>query len=106
MILIAGILVMSAIAGFLIWKNRPAAHQVVVTLNGNVCGTFDLDKDQTILIEPDDGRWHNTLQIKDGKADMIEADCDNQICVMTPALGKDMPGMIVCLPHGLAVELQ
>lgn len=103
--LIAGILILSLLAGGIVWLNLRSSTKVLVTVGGEPCGTFDLRKDQTIVLEPEDGSWHNTLQIKDGKASIIEADCDNQICVHTPALSEDFAGIIVCLPHGLVVEL-
>lgn len=103
--LLAGLLVLSVVLGGVIWLNRPSGTQVVVTVNGKPYASFDLHTDQTIIISPEDGRWHNTLVIRDGTAYISESDCDNQICVHTPALTEDYFGIIVCLPHGIAVEL-
>ena len=44
----------------------------------------------------------NFIEIKDGKVLCTESNCNNQICVHTPAISRenaDLP--IVCLPHGL-----
>lgn len=104
--LVAGILLLAAgTAAFLQW-NRPADAQVLVTVDGKVYGSYDLHRDQTVRIAPQDDSWHNTLEIQDGRASVVEADCDNQICVHTPALREDLVGIIVCLPHGVAVELR
>lgn len=46
----------------------------------------------------------NTVRIKDGEVDVIEANCSNQVCVEHDPI--DQPGeQIVCLPHGLVVEV-
>ena len=89
-----------------LWLTRPVGAQVVVTVDGVEFGRFDLNRDRTVLIGPKDGSWHNTLQIRDGQAAVIESDCENQICVHTPALTEDLIGIIVCLPHGVAVVLE
>lgn len=104
--LIAGILLLSLAAAGAIWLLHPSGTQVLVTVNGKEYGTYPLNKDRTVIISPPGSGWHNTLQIRDGHAEIIESDCSNQICVFTPALSEDIVGIIVCLPHGLAVELK
>lgn len=104
--LLAGILLLAVAAAAFFYWNRPAEAWVVVTVNGQEIGSFDLHQDRTIRFGPSDGSWYNILEIKNGKAAVIESDCDNQICVHTPALTQDTVGIIVCLPHGLAVELR
>lgn len=106
LIVIALLLIVSLAAGFLLWSRRPEGTQVVISVNGREEGTYSLHKDQTVIIGPEDGSWHNTLEIRDGKASVIESDCSNQICVFTPPLSEDTIGIIVCLPHGLVVELR
>lgn len=103
-ILICAIFVTAVIAGAAVWLLRPAGAQVVVTVNGREYGTYDLHKDQTVRITGDN--WYNLMEIKDGEAAVVESDCDNQICVHTPPLNEKTVGIIVCLPHGVAVELR
>nr|WP_314669349.1 NusG domain II-containing protein [uncultured Oribacterium sp.] len=46
------------------------------------------------------------IEIKDGKVLCTESNCNNQICVHTPAISEenqDLP--IVCLPHGLIIQI-
>lgn len=88
------------------WFSGSGGTQVVVTVDGKVWGSYDLYADKRVVVGPEDGSWHNTLEIKDGRAAIVESDCDNQICVHTPALREDLVGMIVCLPHSLVVELR
>lgn len=104
-ILIACILFAALLAGGLLWVLRPMEAQVRVTVDGKVYGTYDLHRDQTVKIAPEDGSWYNLLAIQDGTARITESDCANQICVHTPALTEDTVGIIVCLPHSVAVEL-
>ena len=46
----------------------------------------------------------NHLIIKDGQADMIEADCPDQICVEHISISKNKE-TIVCLPNKVIVEI-
>ena len=104
--LLALILVLAAAAGSIVYFFLPGGTQVLVPVNGTPYGTYPLDTDTTVVIGPEDGSWHNTLVIENGRAWVSESDCDNQICVHTPALTEDTIGIIVCLPHGVAVELK
>lgn len=69
-----------------------------ITVAGEEFGEYDLGKDQKIDVD-----GHNTCRIKDGKAQMIEADCPDHLCVhMSPIDEKG--GMIVCLPNQVFIE--
>lgn len=105
-ILVAAILLAALAAAGALYFLKPAGAQVYVTVNGQEYGSYPLHQDAVITIEPEDGSWHNTLTIQNGTAAVTESDCDNQICVYTPALTEDTIGIIVCLPHGVAVELR
>lgn len=63
--------------------------------------TFDLDKDQTIALTS--GGYSYTLVIKDGSAEITEADCPDGTCARTGAIGK-RGGSIVCVPGGLLIK--
>ncbi len=104
--LLALVLALCAVSGVLLWRSRPSGSQVVVTVNGEQYGVYDLYTDQTVEIRPADGSWHNVLRIEDGRAEVVQSDCDNQICVHTAPLTEDTVGIIVCLPHGVVVELR
>ena len=104
--LLALILVLAAAAGAIVYFFLPGGTQVLVTVNGVEYGTYPLHTDATVVIGPADGSWHNILVSEKGRAYVSESDCDNQICVHTPALTEGTIGIIVCLPHGVAVELR
>jgi len=80
-----------------------SGNLVRITVDGEEYGVYNLEQDQEIPIEID-GEVTNTLVIKDGKADMIEADCPDQICVNTAAIYAENE-TIVCLPHKVVVEV-
>ncbi|MCC8150960.1 MAG: NusG domain II-containing protein [Lachnospiraceae bacterium] len=95
------------LAGWLGYRYMTAGadpgNQVRITVNGEEYGVYDLEQDQEIPIEID-GEVANTLVIKDGEADMIEADCPDQICVNTAAISVKNE-TIVCLPNKVVVEV-
>ena len=73
-----------------------------IRISGELYGTYDLNKNQSIQIQNPYGS--NTLSIQSGTVSMTESDCRNQICVQTGLI--EAPGqMIVCLPHQLIAEI-
>ncbi len=99
-ILVAVILIIAGI-GFLIYLNfgKKRAGLVKVTVAGELFGTYSLEKEQEIKINDT-----NYLIIKDGQADMVEANCPDQICVDHKSISKNKE-TIVCLPNKIIVEI-
>lgn len=91
-----------ALIPLIAFMNR--GNKVRVYISKEESGTYSLDVDQEILIETDNGI--NVLTIKDGKAMVTSADCKDQICVHMAPLSKSTPGIIVCLPHEVVIELR
>ncbi|MEA3423273.1 MAG: NusG domain II-containing protein [Bacillota bacterium] len=66
---------------------------------------------QSVLIEStndvfiiDNELGYNKIVIEDGIVSMLEADCKDQVCVLSKAISK--PGeSIVCLPHKVVVQI-
>lgn len=77
---------------------------VTVTVNGSVYGNYALAEDQTIPIKDKEGTITNTLCIKNGKADMTEADCPDKLCVKQKAISAENE-TIVCLPNRVVVSV-
>ncbi len=77
--------------------------QVKVTVDGVLYDTYPLEKEQEIAIEKD-GVVTNRLVIRDGVADMIEADCPDKLCVHQKAISKTGE-TIVCLPNKVVAEI-
>ena len=77
------------------------AGSVVVKVEGEIEGVYDLSEDQEIEING----GTNILQIKGGKADMIEADCPDQLCVHQKAISRNHES-IICLPNQVVAEVE
>lgn len=76
---------------------------VKVTVNGREYGTYKLSDDQEITVEKN---GHvNKFVIKDGKVDMVEASCKNQICVHEAKISKSGQS-IVCLPNRVSIVIE
>ena len=99
-ILAAFILVIS-VAGLILYTNygKQGGELVVVTVDGEVYGTYSLQKDKKISISDT-----NVLLIEDGIVDMTEGDCPDQICVEHKPVSKNKE-TIVCLPNKVVVEI-
>ena len=96
-----GVLLVFVIAIFVF---RPKAVNCVVYENRNEIASFPLNEDVVYTIRTSDGH-ENVLQIKDGKARVISADCPNQICVHTSPISK-VGESILCLPHKISIALE
>ena len=107
-ILIAVLLVAALLTagGMRIWQmnNTKDTANVVVTIDGEVYGTYPLSEDRTERIELPDGSY-NILVISDGYADVTEASCPDQICVKHNHIRYSKES-IVCLPNKVVVTVE
>lgn len=101
-ILISVFLFIGMVGLVLYLGGRQNGQFVRITRNGTVIGTYPLYEDTVVTIEGDGGE--NVLTIKDGTADMTDADCPDKICVSHKAIAKTGES-IVCLPHKIVVEI-
>lgn len=104
-ILLIGGLIAAALVLFFfvqIFHGKSGAY-AEVTIDGELYGTYALYEDQTVLIRQN-GMVTNTLMIKDGKADMTDADCPDLLCVHQRSIGKENE-TIVCLPNKVVVKI-
>lgn len=99
-ILIA-IIIVVAVAGVILFSryDNISSTSIVVTVDGKLFGTYSLKKDQEIEINDT-----NYLIIRDGIADMIKANCPDQICVKQKPISKNNES-IICLPNKVIVEV-
>ena len=107
-ILIAVLLVVALLTagGMRIWQmnNTKDTANVVVTIDGEVYGTYPLSEDRTEMIELPDGSY-NILVISGGYADVTEASCPDQICVKHNHIRYSKES-IVCLPNKVVVTVE
>ncbi|MCR5143789.1 MAG: NusG domain II-containing protein [Lachnospiraceae bacterium] len=97
-----------AILGVLIvlWMVFHAASvgdRVLVEVDGQEYGTYDLKKDAVYDIKVK-GEVTNTLTIKDGKAYMSAANCPDHLCMKQGKIHQDKQ-TICCLPNKVVVTV-
>ncbi len=102
LIAIAAVIFAAGIIVSVIIMNAPKKNNVQIKSGGKVLYTLDLSQeaDRAFEIKTDSGS--NTVEIKDGKIRVKDADCPDKTCVRMGWLDSAaMP--IVCLPHDLVI---
>ena len=78
--------------------------KAIVTVDGQLYGTYSLSEDQTIEVVQKNGH-SNYITIKDGTVSMAYSTCKNQVSVNTGAVSETKDS-IVCLPNKVMIEIQ
>lgn len=78
---------------------RRQGASVLVEVDGETYGIYALAEDTVVQIQST-----NCLVIKNGKVQMAEAQCPDQLCVKQGAISKEGQ-MIVCLPNCVTVQV-
>lgn len=97
-----GVILLAGVSGFSFYAlrgNKQRGDLIKISVNKEVFGEYELEKDQVIPI----GNT-NKLEIKDGYAKMIEADCPDKLCLNQKKISKKGE-VIVCLPNKVLVEV-
>ena len=76
---------------------------VQITADGRIINTLPLASDTTIIINGYNNGT-NTLQIKNGYASIIDADCPDKLCQKQKKI-KYNGETLVCLPHRVVVSV-
>ena len=97
------VVVVIAVAAFLLHNimGNEQAGIVTVKVDGELKGRYSLLENQEIEING----GTNILVIKDGTADIIDADCPDKLCVKQKAVSKNHEN-IICLPNKVVVEVE
>lgn len=98
-LIVAVLVVATAWLGIHFFQPTQDTGTVVVSIDGEEYGSWPLSEDCTVEIE-----GTNQLLIKDGKADMIWADCPDQLCVHQKAITREGES-IICLPNKVVVSI-
>ena len=77
----------------------PQGTEVIITVNREEFGRYFINEEREIVID-----GHNTLMIKDGKANMIQADCPDKLCVKQKPISRKGES-IICLPNRVVVTI-
>ena len=84
--------------------SNTAGAKAIVTVDGQLYGTYSLAEDQEIQVVQKDGHT-NYITIKDGTVSMTYSTCKNQVCVNTGTISETKDS-IVCLPNKVMIEIQ
>lgn len=84
-------------------KNPDPDSLVVITVKGELYDKIPLKQDTVVEIETEFGINH--IELKNGKVNMIFADCPDQLCVKHASLSLT-GGQIVCLPNQVVVYIE
>lgn len=102
-ILGGGILVIALVLFLVMHLTRnEAGNQIRIMVDGEVYGTYSLEKNQVIEVKEKD--FYNRIRIQDGAAYMEEANCPDGYCEEQGKI-SGRTQTIVCLPHKLVVEV-
>ena len=100
-LILAGVLVAIALlSGILLFLLRKPGNIVVITVDGQEFGEYPLDEDRVIDIN-----GTNVIQIKDGEAKMIQADCPDKLCMDQKAISSSQES-IICLPNRVVAVIE
>ena len=105
-ILILGLFV-AVLAAVLIVMNvigSNGARRLVITVDGAEYQSFVLTDQTNMHFTIETPYGYNEVEIINGVVDVVDADCDNHVCVDTKSASKVFD-KIVCLPHKLVIEI-
>lgn len=102
-ILIAVILLLSAIIFAVVSLTTSQGNTVEIQQNGKVIKTLSLNQNAVYDIK-NDGEITNTVTVKDGYAYMSYADCPDKICKNHSKINKSGES-IICLPNEVVVTV-
>ena len=121
-ILIVSLLIIAAFLFFVIRILSDPGTSVVVRIDGKEIASYPIDKDTTVIfrdgkaLDPSDESFdpdsvkkknlsdYNMLQIVNGEASVLEADCPDKICVHHNPI-SNAGESIICLPHKFSVHI-
>ena len=101
-IFIAALLLVLAVLGAFLLLFRQEGSTVKVTVNGQIYGTYSLDKNQTVEIKTENG--YNILVIENGTARIEEASCPDGVCSSHRPI-RFSNSSIICLPNKVVVSI-
>ena len=102
-ILIAALMLLGGALAVFLYATRQDGGTARVQVDGETVIELPLDQDARIVLG--EGEHTNTLVIKNGAAQVIAADCPDQVCVRHGAI-QYAGESIVCLPHKLVVSIE
>ncbi len=103
-IIITAVLLSLAFIAYIIFALYSGkGDKIIVYVDDKIIGEYDLSIDKQYDIETKYG--NNKLNIKDGKVSVVEASCDNRICILHNPIGKSGES-IICIPNHLVIKIE
>lgn len=100
---IIAVIFIGGVIGCVIVLTAPEKNTVRITRDGEVLYTIDLSTAEDRTFDIPCGDHYNTVEIRDHRIRVTDADCPDKTCVRMGWLTSSaMP--IVCLPHRLVIE--
>ncbi len=101
-IFITALLLVLAIIGGCLLLFRKEGNTVKITVDGQLFGTYSLDKNQTIEIKTEKG--YNIVIIENGTVRVEEASCPDGVCSSHRPI-RFSGSSIICLPNKVVVSI-
>lgn len=103
MILVLSLLLIAVISYLVLFMvNTAAPTYALVTIDGREEVKLRLDEDSEYIVSCDEGK--NTINVKEGRVSVTEADCPDELCKKQGYISKTGE-TIVCLPHKVVVTI-
>ena len=102
-ILIAALTLLGGALAVFLYATRQDGGYVTIQVDGETVMELPLSEDARVVLG--EGGHTNTLVIRNGTAQVVEADCPDQVCVRQGAVRYEGES-IVCLPHKLVVSVE
>lgn len=103
MLLIGAVILICLTVYLFMINSKEEGSRLIITVDKKVYDTFNLDKDISYTIKLANGAY-NTVEIKDGYADMVSASCADKLCVSQRRIHYNHE-TIVCLPNKVVLEI-
>jgi len=100
-ILIAGILIVAIVVFAVVKLTQKQGSYAVIAVDGVEIQEINLSKDGVYTLNG----GTNTLEIRDGRAHMVDADCPDKLCMYMGYIDSDGQA-IICLPNRLTVVVR
>lgn len=94
------VLILCVISVIVVAKIKAKDEYVSVYVGDNLYGTYSLSEDVTF--SPNNNK--TVVEIKDGKAYILESDCPDGLCKNMKPVTKDNISSVVCLPNKVALN--
>lgn len=102
-LLVAALLLLGGALALFLLATRREGGTVRVQIDGETVMELPLDQDARLVLG--EGEGTNTLTVSGGTAQIVQADCPDQVCVRQGAV-RYAGESIVCLPHRLIVAIE